>query len=110
MHTTTLHPDLLPLVARAREEKRPVLIPLPPSPARSWKHIFRRAKLPDLSIHCSRVTVITRLIEGGATPLEVREFIGHASDEIQAIYRRLKPSYAAGLTKLLGSKPPRADA
>ncbi len=105
MHTTTLHPDLLPLVARAREEKRAVLVTLPASPARAWKHIFRRAGIPDLSLHCTRVTVITRLIERGADPLKVQEFIGHSSEEIQAIYRRLKPSFAAGLTSLLGSRP-----
>ena len=103
LHTTALHPDLLPLVELARAEKRAVLVKVGAGASKIWKDFFGKLKIKDVSIHCTRVTVITRLVRKGADPVFVREYIGHSSDVIQAIYRRLRPSDASALTRLLGT-------
>lgn len=104
LHKAPLHDDLLPLVEKARAEGRTQLVTLPCSPAKKWHDFFKRCKIEGISTHCTRVTVITRLIRNGADPVLVRQYIGHSSDEIQAIYRRLRPSDAAGLGKFLSRR------
>ena len=101
LHPAPLHEELLPLVERAWVEGRTKLITLPCSPAKKWHDFFKRCKIKGISVHCTRVTVITDLILRGADPVFVRQYIGHSSDEIQAIYRKLKSSDAAGLGKFL---------
>lgn len=90
-HTAMLHPDLLPLIAKARVEKRASLIEGPPVGSWSaiWSSFFIKRGLP-YSIHCTRVTVITRLIRAGHPIAEVSNFIGH-TEAVNRIYRKLKP-------------------
>lgn len=105
MHTAALHPDLLPMVARARSEGRKALIEGPPSgswPA-IWSDFFKRRKLP-YSIHCTRVTVITRLARAGASVVDICNFIGH-SQEVNRIYRKLKPADSLSLLSILAGAP-----
>lgn len=105
LHTAQLHPDLLPLIERARTDGRKHLIER--ESARNWSAIwsdfFKRRGLP-FSIHCTRVTVVTRLIRAGHSPALISSFIGH-SEEINRIYRRLRPVDAASLLGTLASTP-----
>jgi site-specific recombinase XerD len=102
-HTQALHPDLLRLINRARAENRTSLIEGPPAGSWSaiWSKFFKRHNLP-YSIHCTRVTVITRLIRAGHSAAMICGFIGH-TEEVNRIYRRLKPPDAAGLLDTLAS-------
>lgn len=105
MHTAALHPDLLPLVAKARSEGRTALIEGPPTgswPA-IWSDFFKRRELP-YSIHCTRVTVITRLARAGASVVDICNFIGH-SQEVNRIYRKLKPADSLSLLSILAGAP-----
>lgn len=108
LHTAPLHPDLLPLVARARAEKRATLVQPPPSDAQIWLLWLQKLGLP-YSIHCTRVTVITRLLRAGHGVAKVAAFIGH-SEEIQVIYRRLTPPDVHDLLATLGDAATRPSA
>jgi len=102
LHTASLHPDLLPLVAKARKQVRPTLIVPPKSFGCCWNVFFIRAALP-YSIHCTRVTVITRLIRAGHPVAMVSNFVGH-TQEVDRIYQKLKPADSLGLLQTLSSK------
>ena len=99
LHTASLHPDLLPLIAKARKENRPTLIVAPKSHACCMNMLFIRAELP-YSCHCARVTVITRLIRAGHPVAQVSNFVGH-SEEVDRIYQKLKPADSAALLTTL---------
>lgn len=105
LHTAQLHPDLLPLIETARHEKRATLIQGPPVGSWSpiWSDFFARRGLP-YSIHCARVTVITRLARGGASVLEICNLIGH-SEAVNRIYRKLKPADSRRLLDILAGAP-----
>ena len=91
IHTAPLHKDLLPLVERARAEKRKTLVELPDYPAKKWHQFFRSIGLPHLSFHCTRVTVVTKLARSGAPIYQTKAYVGHASDTVHAVYQRLSP-------------------
>lgn len=113
-HTAPLHEDLVPLVALARKEKRKRLIEPPEYAPKRW-HTFLK-KLRDksrpeeirlsreYSLHCTRVTVITRLLRKGYTPAQVCAYVGH-SEDVNVIYRRLRPSDVRQLGAALGAVP-----
>jgi hypothetical protein len=101
MHTAQLHPDLLPLITKARTEGRKTLIEAPPSAGPIWSDFFAKLGLP-YSIHCTRVTAITRMLRDGHSAAQVASFIGH-SELINRVYRRLQPSDARALLKSLGA-------
>lgn len=82
-----LHKDLLPLVAKAREENRPVLVPNMLHAPKYWYMLFHRLGMP-YSVHCTRVTVITRLLRAKHTIADVCGYIGHTA-EVNVIYRRI---------------------
>lgn len=104
-HAATLHQDLLPLIATARAENRKTLIEGPPVTSWSsvWSDFFSRRKLP-YSIHCTRVTVITRLIRAGHSTSTVSNFIGH-TEAVNRIYRKLKPRDSQALLDTLAGAP-----
>ena len=59
--TAPLHPDLLPLVATARAEKRTHLVPLMRNAPKLWWNFFRSIRI-EASVHWLRSTVITRML------------------------------------------------
>ena len=91
IHTAPLHPDLIPLIDRARSEGRSTLVDLPEYAAKKWHQFFKRIGLPHLSFHCTRVTVVTKLARSGAPIYKTKAYVGHASDTVHAIYQRLMP-------------------
>lgn len=107
-HSATLHPDLLPLIAKARARGRSALIEGPAIGSWSaiWSKFFIKRNLP-YSIHCTRVTVITRLIRAGHSIAEVSNFIGH-TEAVNRVYRKLKPRDSAALLNTLAAVPSQA--
>jgi len=98
MHPAPLHKDLLPLVERARAEKRKVLVPQPPaSAAAAWHVFFRQIGLDDLCFHCTRVTVVTRLCEAGYSESQTMAYVGHSSSLVHDLYRKMRPVAVAAL-------------
>lgn len=96
MHSAPMHPDLLPLVARARAERRATLVePRVACVSAAFGQWFKAHGFP-YSPHCTRVTVITRLLRAGHSPAKVSVLIGH-TETINVIYRRLKPDDAREL-------------
>lgn len=101
MHTTALSTVLLPLVAKARKEKRKRLVELPPLPSKLWWKFFGKIGLPHLCFHCTRVTVISRLARRGVPIQLAMGFIGHADETVHKIYQRLGPKdYAPALAAI----------
>lgn len=92
-YTAPLHPDLLPLVVKARSEKRShLIVPVRYAP-KQWHTFFHRIGMAA-SVHWLRVTVITRMLLQGYTTAQVCAWIGH-SEEVQRVYRKIKPSELA---------------
>lgn len=104
LHTAALHPELLPLIERARLEKRATLIEPAPSAGAAWCNFFAKLGLP-YSAHCARVTVVTRLLRAGHSTAKVCAFIGH-TELVNRIYRRLNSSDADDLLNTLCSVGP----
>ena len=101
MHAAPLHKDLLPLVKLARKEKRKVLVPLPAQPSPRWGEFFEAIGLEGLCFHCTRVTVVTRLCEAGFSESQTMAYVGHSSELVHALYRKMRPSAVAKLGDVL---------
>lgn len=100
-HAAPLHKDLLPLVRKARREKRNVLVRLPRQPSPKWGKFFSGMGMDDLCFHCTRVTVVTRLCEAGFSESQTMAYVGHASASVHAIYRKMRPTAVAALGSAL---------
>lgn len=100
-HAAPLHKDLLPLVAKAKKEKRGVLVRLPQQPSPRWGEFFASIGMDDLCFHCTRVTVVTRLCEAGFSESQTMAYVGHASEAVHAIYRKMRPTALASLGSVL---------
>lgn len=103
MHTAEAHRDVLAIYERAKAEGRDTLVEPFPNPAARWFNLFRSMKLP-YSIHCTRVTVITRLARAGWPQAMVSNFIGH-TEAVNAIYRKLKPADSRAMLGTLDGAP-----
>lgn len=100
-HTAPLHKDLLPLVKKARKEKREVLVDVPPQASVRFGQFFERKGFVGLCFHCTRVTVVTRLCRAGFSESQTMAYVGHADALVHAIYRKLKPRDVAHLGDVL---------
>ena len=103
-HTAPLHSDILPILYKARDRGQTTLVNLPKSPAKAWHTFFRRVGF-EISVHSTRVTVITRLLRQGFSPALVAAYIGH-TEEINVVYRRLTPVDARHLGAALANVCP----
>ena len=101
LHSAPLHPDLLRLVKKAQAEKRPRLVELPKAASPRWWRFFHEVGLPDVCFHCTRVTVVTRLCEAGFSESQTMAYVGHASELVHALYRKMRPSAVAALCAAL---------
>ena len=99
LHATPMHPDVIALAAERRRGGHALLIDRPRYAPKLWWQFFRGLRM-QFSIHCTRVTVITRLLRAGCTTAQVCQLIGH-TEEVNRIYRRLKASDARPLVSLL---------
>ena len=91
-HSAPLHDDLLPLIAKAKKKKRKTLVELPFNPSKCWCQWFDKNGYEEISFHCLRVTVVTRLARAGYSESQTMEYVGHCSEMVHAIYRRLRPN------------------
>ena len=87
--TAPLHAELLPLVEKARKERRAHLIAPQKNAPKLWWNFFRECGV-NASIHWVRVTVITRMLLGNYTTAQVCAYIGH-SEEVNRVYQKIKP-------------------
>ena len=91
-HSAPLHKDLLPLVARRREQGSEYLVDLPMYASKLIIQWLRSIDVQDISFHCLRVTVVTRLARAGYSETQTMEYVGHCSEMVHSIYRKLKPA------------------
>ena len=90
-HAAPLHPDLEALVKRRQSEGAERLVDLPSNASRQWHRWFKKNGFDGVSFHCTRVTVVTRLARAGFSEVQTMQYVGHASDVVHAVYRKLKP-------------------
>jgi hypothetical protein len=95
MHTVLLHPDLLPLFTRLRNNGAIETYPKPASPAKEWHKFLKRAGVKALlhgaCFHSTRVTVASILARSGVSEKKAMAYIGHASTTVYRSYVRLQP-------------------
>ena len=86
-----IHPKLQPLLQKLNEKRLSATCVLPPMPSKHWWRFFKNIGLHQkgVSFHCTRVTVITRLIRAGRPENVVKKIVNHASTEVHRIYQRL---------------------
>lgn len=101
IHPAPLHKDLIPLIERRRKEGAEKLVELPKSPSKEWINFFHKLGYTDLSFHCLRVTVITRFALADVTAEKAMQYVGHCSEMVHAIYRKLRPRDVASLGDVL---------
>jgi hypothetical protein len=100
LHCAPLHKDLLPLVEKARVQNRTVLVTLPAQPSPRWGKFFKLIGL-DVCFHCTRVTVVTRLCEAGFSESQTMAYVGHVSELVHSLYRKMRPVAVAHLGDVL---------
>ena len=100
-HPAPLHKDLLPLVAKAVAEKRECLVELPEQPSPRFAKFFNAIGMGHLCFHCTRVSVVSRLCEAGFSESQTMAYVGHASEAVHAVYRRMRPVAVAALGDVL---------
>lgn len=90
-YSVAIHPKLLPLLKKLKKEKRSITCELPMMASKEWWRFFKKIGLHQKGVcfHCTRVTVITRLIREGHSEAAVRNVVHHASTEVNRIYQRL---------------------
>ena len=113
MITTRLHPNLKPYLQNMLEEGRSFTCKFPrmgPAASGAASKFFRQfldgLGMPDISFHCLRVTVITKLARAGVSESQVMAFIGHADEAVHGIYRKLKARDLGAVTSALSYTPP----
>jgi integrase len=105
IHTAPLHKDLLPVIRRAKKQRRSHLVSLPKYAPKKWHQFLRRLGFRHLSFHATRVTVVTRLARKGYSMAQTKAYVGHASDTVHAIYQRLAPVDVRHLGAVLSTRP-----
>lgn len=89
--TAPIHPNIIPMFQRMKDAKQKMTCELPPLPSKQWFLFFKKIGLHKKGVcfHCTRVTVITRLIRAGEPENKVKKIVNHASTEVHRIYQRL---------------------
>jgi integrase len=101
-----LHPDLASLAARRRADGATHLVDVPAKLAgKAWWSWFKDNGLGHLCFHSTRVTVVTRLARAGVSMAEAMEYVGHASEVVHAVYRRLQPADMGAAVEALRRLP-----
>lgn len=86
-----IHSKLLPLLRKIKKSGRGTTCDLPPMASKEWWKFFKKIGLHQKGVcfHCTRVTVITRLIRAGRPENVVQKIVNHSSTEVHRIYQRL---------------------
>jgi site-specific recombinase XerD len=90
-YSVAIHKKLLPLLKKLKDEKQSMTCELPKMASKEWWKFFKKIELHQkgISFHCTRVTVITKLIREGWSEGAVMNVVHHASTEVHRIYQRL---------------------
>jgi site-specific recombinase XerD len=90
-YSVSIHPKLLPLLKKLKKQNVTVTCQLPQMASKAWWKFFKKIGLHQKGVcfHCTRVTVITRLIRSGWSEAAVMNVVHHASTEVHRIYQRL---------------------
>lgn len=100
-HVVRAHEDVVPIIERARKEKRKVLVEMPmENCSKDWVKFFTGLGLP-YSFHCLRVTVVTRLARAGISESQAMRYVGHSSTLVHSLYRKLRPEDLSGAASVL---------
>jgi len=100
-HTAPLHKDLLPLIEKAKKRESKKIVDFGKYPSKCWSQWFAKNGFGGITFHCTRVTVITRLARAGFSEAKCMQYVGHSSEEVHAIYRKLKSADVAELGDVL---------
>jgi integrase len=104
--TKLLHPELVPLFQRLKKSGAKRAYEMPGNWSKKWKNFFVRCGLPHLSFHCTRVTGVTKLRRLGVDKRIARDYVGHSSEIVHAIYQRWRPDDHAAAVKALSRNAP----
>lgn len=101
--TTALHPGLRPLMLQLVDAGATVTCTHPKMSSVHWFKFLNEIGLGHLCFHCTRVTVITRLARAGVPIQQAMRFVGHSSEQVHAIYQKLKSDDLSACTSALAS-------
>jgi integrase len=101
--TTALHPGLRPLMLQLVDAGAVVTCTHPKMSSVHWFKFLNEIGLGHLCFHCTRVTVITRLARAGVPIQQAMRFVGHSSEQVHAIYQKLKSDDLSACTSALAS-------
>lgn len=88
--TAPLRAELIPLLTKLKAERTGYVFDFPDHmPSKHWWVFFKRLKLP-YSLHCLRVTFITRAARAGVPERELCRLVNHANVLINRTYSRLR--------------------
>lgn len=101
VHDAPMHRDVRKIAFRRQREGEQLLCVLPQNASKEWSKFFDRLGMPELSFHCTRVTVVTRLARAGFSQAQTMQYVGHASEVIHSVYRKLKAADVKSLGDVL---------
>lgn len=104
--TKLLHPDLVPLMRKLKEEGRTRTFELPENFSKRWAKFFDRIGLPHITFHSTRVRVATQLMEKGVDQRIAMDFIDHSSALVHRIYLKARPDHHQPAVDALGDNKP----
>ena len=94
---TKLHPGLKPFLLDMVQRKKTFTCRFPKmgvcragAASKIFRRFFDGLGLRDISFHCTRVTVITKLARAGTPISQAMAYVGHADEEVHRIYQKLK--------------------
>lgn len=102
-HTTALNPTIKLLLQNLKRKKKTVTWNFTRNASRDWSRIFKNLGIEGMTFHSTRVSAITRLARAGINEQQTMRFIGHSSEQVHAIYQRLKASDLTACTDALKS-------
>jgi integrase len=88
--TVPIHPGLMPLLRRLREEGRERTWTATQHASRNFTRFLREIGIHGASFHCTRVTVITRMARAGVPIQQAIAYVHHADSTIHKVYQRLQ--------------------
>ena len=101
VHAAPMHAAVKDVYLRRKAEGEKTLVDLPSNASKHWCEFLAKIKLPHLSFHCARVSVVTRLARAGASEAKTMQYVGHCSHAVHAVYRKLRPADVKALGDML---------
>lgn len=103
--TTKLHPELIPLLKEIQGSGKLKTCEVPVMASKFLRLFFDHIGMPEISFHCCRVTVVTRLARADVSMSKAMKFVGHANQTIHKVYQRLKVDDLSACVEALSANP-----